>query len=305
MRVHDTPKMIEEMDRIALKYSKNKSPHLKHITRGFDNHVVVVDDSIVIKFPRNTRQNKRDKLEADMLGFLKNLNSPVLLPGYMGAGSTPHHYIYNLMPGEVLSIEEIKDFSEQKQQNLAKDWASFVHWFGKTMPVKKFNNMLKLNRVKPEDNFDQRFKRVLAEFNHSNYPSLTKVAKELYPKLLKLYPNGLNDSDRVIHNDLHPDNLLFVNNKLSAVLDFGDVCQGTVNQELKETTYISQKFMKLVVDQLNKLGETINPDKVLLWSQINKVASIIHRINASEIGLFEYNKKLLTDWFPDKDWSEL
>jgi hypothetical protein len=250
MSDHMAPHTDKAMEKVALEYSSSQKPLLRHITSGYDNHVVIVDDKFALRFPRDKEAQQRQALEAGVLGYLKDRRPPLMIPKPISQGFNPRHYVYSALPGRTIPGYGLLDFSGADLDALAKQYAIFVTWLAKAISPDTFKSILKKTAGKPDENWEEYIKRTVGKFASKKYPTLSALSKELINKFIKVYPEGLEKvADRVIHNDLHSDNMAFDGHKLVGVLDFGDMSLGTIEQELRYSYWVGSDFMKLIKTQ--------------------------------------------------------
>lgn len=89
---------------------------------------------------------------------------------------------------------------------------------------KEIDSILKIiNKKQSITSFDKDF------FKNSNY--LKKISAELNE------PKFFDNKKQLIHNDLHPQNVIFSKRKLSVILDFGGMKKGNILEDIGFTSY--------------------------------------------------------------------
>lgn len=299
----------EKLEAVAAGYADSTSPKFRHVTTGYDNQVLIVDNKFVLRFPRDEQAQKRQDLEAEVLTYLRDKHPPVPIPRLISRGSNPPHSVYTFLAGEHLNSDDLKAFSRRALNSLAEQMANFVAWLGDVINPQQFREMLIKTDSEPEENWDEYFSRTVRSFVNPAFPTVTALAKALYSEFSAAYPDGVaKTADRVVHDDLLTDNLMFRGRRLGGVLDFGDINIGTIEQELRCTFWVGQEFMEMVSAEVEELqNRPVAMDKIILWAHVSELASLIDRLLERERNSRSYERasKNLKLWFPEMDWSEL
>ena len=164
---------------------------------------------------------------------------------------SPEHHIsgYKLVEGKILTPEVFNKFTKEEQENLAKDIALFV----------KEMHALKLPDIEDlEINVLEDYKSDY-EYLKENIYSLIPIEAQTY--LDKFYKSILNNKNMInykkvlCHNDLSCNHILIKNNKLSGIIDFGDVA---ITDADKDFVYllIIHIFVYVLILNLNAYEET-------------------------------------------------
>ena len=76
-----------------------------------------------------------------------------------------------------------------------------------------------------------------------------------------------------MHDDLHTLNMMFEDNRLIGILDFGDTNVGTPEQELRQLYCINDDVMFAAVSEYQKLsGQELNVEALKLWAIMQELA---------------------------------
>lgn len=235
-----------------LKLVRYQNPNLSDgeidvLEDGWDHVIVVARNSIAYRFPRTKEQETKILVEAN---FLKTFSkeSPLKAPQLKIAHNDPldlTYATYKFIPGEKLSPEVFSKLSPPIKARIAFDLSGFLvnlHRF----PVRRAL-ALGLKQNNPKLYWQNR---------------LTKIKMQTFPKIkeaerswvLKLFSNFLRLLETqppkpvVCHNDLAPEHILYdpKNQKLSGIIDFGDLSLGDSAYDFQFEFDYGQKFLENV-----------------------------------------------------------
>jgi aminoglycoside phosphotransferase (APT) family kinase protein len=112
-------------------------------------------------------------------------------------------------------------------------------------------------------------------------PEQDAVAKEYYAKWQALPKTP----SFVVHDDLHTHNLLFVDNQLHGVLDFGDTTVGTAEQELRHLFWINDDTLQSGVRAYEQLaGRSLDIEASRVWAIVQELVAYGGRGSAGHTG---------------------
>ena len=141
---------------------------------------------------------------------------------------SPQHHIsgYKLVEGKILTPELFNGFTDDEQENLAKDIAQFI----------KEMHALKLPDIEDlEINVLEDYKSDYEYLKENIYSLIPVEAQNYLDKFYKsilINQNIINYKNVLCHNDLSCNHILVKNNKLSGVIDFGDVAITDADKDL-------------------------------------------------------------------------
>lgn len=205
----DIKKVIEK--EFDLKVTK-----MKKMGEGLESEAFLVNDTYIFKHSKHNEAFKSMAKEVEVLNYLDGKIS-VDIPKIEFYSPKRHISGYRLVEGEILTPKLFNDFTETEQENLAKDIALFV----------KEMHSLELPDIEDlEINVLEDYKSDY-EYLKENIYSLIPIEAQNY--LDKFYKSILNNKNMInykkvlCHNDLSCNHILIKNNKLSGIIDFGDV----------------------------------------------------------------------------------
>jgi aminoglycoside 2''-phosphotransferase len=295
--MHQQPRFIgndhpEIMRVISKQYPNAQS--VRHIKHGYENHIVIVDDKYVVRFPRSQEIWQRVKLERFVLSRLK---SP-LVPKIIEFSDAPPYLVQTFLPGRHISESEFRKLPLAVQQNIGSQIAEFAYSLHSSIGVNKFS--AERDKLIPQDNsngsYDDHLKEMLHDFT---FPTATQdeLAKRYFLAWRSISPS----KPLVSHDDLHIHNLLFQDNKLSGVVDFGAICVGTAEQEMRQVYRLSEAALTAAVKTYNNLAHTkLDPETSRIWATTQELSTYARELAArrTDHAAFKLASEHLALWFP-------
>ncbi len=258
------------------------------INQGQENLVIVVERTKSVRFPRNQELWQRGLAERNVLEQLSSLSLPA--PKLLSISENPAYIQTTFLGGKHLDADQIRNAPKTTQQQIGKEIASFAHTLHQTLSIKVIGPLL----VPPTWSYDEYLKRVLFERRNSNL-KIDALAKHFYNAWLH---KKASDKKVIVHDDLHTGNLLFDNDyHLVGVLDFGAVCIGSPEQDLRQTYRLGDEVFETAAATYERLsGHSFNRETAKLWTITQELASYC-REDSDEV----HNRALnnLRFWFPE------
>lgn len=273
------------------------------IDHGYDNIVIIVDESYAVRFPRNTKAYLRNVYETIVLSKLQSITNPVL-PVPLDSYLSPLAFVNRYVPGRHLNVDEIVSLPLSKKTELAEDFCNFVVDFQSRLSEKDIASAKEaagLGDVQ-EEPWPDYFKRMISGKPFQS-TDRQRVADSSYAKWMELV--DVNNRQTVVHDDLHVGNLLFDNdNRLSGVLDFGLCDVGTVEQEFRQLARISEELLNIASEKYIKItGRPVDLEAAKLWAIMQDLAAYNKYVDGegNPPGLVRA-RYYLNKWFPDVNW---
>ncbi len=292
----DNPRIIAnnkpKIDHIIRKLFQNAQT-IRHIEHGYENHIVLVDNKFVIRFPRNEAVWERSKLERYILS---QLDSP-LVQSVISYNDNPAYSVLTYLPGQNISESDFGQLPIVQQQKIGSQIAKFAHTLHTTLNVedfKKESNKLKA-QVDSGGTYAEHLREMLHDFTFPT-PEQDKIAKQFYKSWLAIKPS----KPVVVHDDLHVDNLLFENNELSGVIDFAATCVGTVEQELRQVYRLSDAALTSAAETYEQLaGTPVDIQAARIWAITQELATYARCHYNPENPAFQRAQAHLKLWFSE------
>jgi homoserine kinase type II len=262
---------IDEIKKICRLHGIDKVVEAKLLTSGFANRnykVITEKDSFFYRVCTQQKDAQNIIYEVDLLLELKKINFPTafLIPEKGGS------FISDSREGKVL-IYEFKEGSEPKlNHQTVKEIAKCVAKLNNFQEFEKYprKNIIHLDYcfelIKEFKTASLHYSKIYAYFEEQTEYLLRPVSANL--------PKGL------IHGDVFPDNTIFKNNRLSALIDFEEVCVDNLLMEIgmciNGFCFIDNKLdielMETFLFEYNKIRQITKKELELLYYYIQWAA---------------------------------
>lgn len=269
------------------------------IEHGYDNIVGLVDKKYAIRFPRYDKAYLRDLYEKYILRDLSSLKG-IKIPKVLGEAKNPPYIITSYVHGNHLSEEEISNWSLKEQKEFAQDIAKLAFSIHSSLSIQRVLEFQKKAGLTD-------FSFIEFALENARLPTLKqdKIAKRYYSQWKKLQSKN---PTIVTHNDLQTNNLMFINNKLSGVIDFGDAKVGRPEQDLRQMYRINDFILQSAVDEYEKIsGNTLDINACMVWAITQELAAYSYRLIENQIDHPGFKRAVshLQKWLPEGDWELL
>lgn len=289
----------------ALEIARARYPEatsLRLVDHGYDNIAVLVDEEVVLRFPRNAAALQRDEYERYILDNIQGANVGIDLPYVLDENKNPPYFITRFVPGEHLKPLAIRAFAPEVQRAIGAQVARFAFAVHAALPVDDLRSIrLRLQLDDQADgSWEVSIRKYVLEYAFPS-PSQDQVAKDYYRKWreLPMLPAV------VVHDDLHTDNLLFVDEHLRGALDFGDTTIGTAEQELRHLYWINEHALKSGIETYEQLaGRSLDIEASKVWAVMQELAAYGGRGSAGQFTHPSYIRARgnLNRWFHTDIW---
>jgi aminoglycoside 2''-phosphotransferase len=203
-----------------LKKIKKNFPQLSfrhsRLTGGWDNVVLILDNSIVFRFPKKG-QLKQFKRELNINPYLSTIIS-LPVPKFEYVPKDKSFVGYRIVKGDVVRPQEFKKFSPRRKQQIAKTLAQFLRQLH-SIPVSKARKF-GFSRAWSNKDADAWHERQANKV----YKKLKATEAAVLRKIIADKKYDYPFSPTVIHQDLTFDHVLFTKkNTVAGIIDFGDM----------------------------------------------------------------------------------
>lgn len=224
---------------------------------GIENLIIIVDEAWVVRFPRTEEIWQNSQAERYILDRLSS-ESNMPIPKLIRISEDPAYLITTFMKGSHLEIEQIRSLPKNTLRNIGKEMAEFAYRLHTSISTKEIRQFL----TAPSWSYDEYLKRVLFERQDPN-PKIDALAKRYYQAWL----DRKSGKQLVVHDDLHTGNLLFDDNYKLGVLDFGAVCIGTAEQDLRQAYRLGDEALESAALTYETLsGQPFDQETAKLWT---------------------------------------
>lgn len=245
--------MSEDSTKIFTDKIKSEFPDLKYnsaklVTHGWDNHIVILDNAFVFRFPRNDEYIKKFKTEANLIKYLQDEVS-ISIPNYKYLAKDKSFGGYPFIMGEVLTPELLQSQSDKVKEGIAMDLANFLTVIHQT-PKEVID---KMNIPNGSWNFEH-IKKLYEGIKETLYPVLSKQEVTWLDYQFQNYFSLKGEIKITLtHSDLGGDNILFdkKNGKVSGILDFADSEYTDSALDFARLLDYGEDFMRSVISHYN------------------------------------------------------
>jgi aminoglycoside phosphotransferase (APT) family kinase protein len=220
--------MVEELDNFVkeecfLQRIKEEFPEIewkthRYLTQGWDHVVIILDETLVFRAPKDSSYRRELKNEIQLLQYLKK-KVTVDIPNYIYVSRDKSFAGYNLVKGQELTASRFQQLSASEKERAASQLAEFITALHATP-----ESILKECHVKTEDQEEMyeelvRDTRALlySRLSEKYIQSIEEYFEELDTALSHDHPKAL------VHSDLIREHILWdAQRKQINIIDFSD-----------------------------------------------------------------------------------
>lgn len=195
---------------------------VRRVKVGEDHDVIVLDEKLIFRFPRNKAYKKTLATEIRLLRTLLRRSLPFAVPRYQYIAHDQSFGGYELIPGHKLTLAAFARLSPKEKTNFVREIASFLSALHR-LPTKTLFGST-------ETGWN------LARYRERYFKERRKVvAGAISPQLLRRIDDFFETTYRsiaeapamaVIHYDLRDEHILVRERQISGIIDFGDSTRG-------------------------------------------------------------------------------
>ncbi len=217
------------------------SAELNLLANGWDNVLYRLGAHHLVRLPRRAVAVELVVNEQRWLPELApHLPVPVPVPIFAGSPSPQFDRPWSIVPwfeGEPLGNRSMADVPVAVGARLAVDLAEFLHRLHRPAPD---NAPVNPYRGVP---LSTRSERTVAHLSPGSVAMAAVGSDRSADRLRARWVNALDQprwsgGDRWLHGDLHPLNMIWHEDRLAAVIDFGDICGGDPATDLAVAWYV-------------------------------------------------------------------
>jgi aminoglycoside 2''-phosphotransferase len=235
-------------DKIHSEFPNVKYNTAKMITHGWDNHVVILDNNLVFRFPKTDEYKKKFRSEVNLLNYLKG-KVAVLIPNYKYLSKDETFGGYTIIPGMELRVELLETQTSEVRKQIAKDLGDFlteVHMIP--------NGAIEKIGIDMEGDYywsPTYIKEMYDGIKEKIYPMIHKEEVEWIDFQFNHYFLLKGEIKRnLIHGDLSKDHIFFDTklSKISGIIDFADAEYADSAIEFSYLLDYGEEFMREVIN---------------------------------------------------------
>lgn len=274
-------------------------------THGYDNHIVITDDHIVYRFPRNEAALQKIRLEKAVLDHIAGKISSVKVPIFGELARDPvWHVSYRFIQGVTLNELSIKRLSISNLEGLGRCIGRFVAELQLAISAKEFKAIFdKIVSVGSKSHFESwgdYLQRAISRNTNLAIPDeVMSMVRDDLERLHRSYPEGF-DENVVTHDDLYGHNLVLdESNHLVAVIDFADIGLGDTSRELRQAWRTSLAlFDSACAEYQQATGLEVDINKAELWSKTGEWAGLLSKWDDKDHPSYKRAATNLIRWYP-------
>lgn len=304
----DLPQNFADVD-TARKIACDLYPNAQGITlvgHSHDNIVVLVDSSHAVRFPRDKNAYLRSLYENHILKQLQASKLSLVIPCILSEHTDPPYMITSFVSGKHISSATVRTFSNNERQAFSKSVAQFAYTMHSALVLDNEvakRKELKLDELADNEPWPIYYKKVVnnGDFSTSTQNQIAKKCYSEWNKLCAVAPTV------VVHDDLHTENMMFRDNRLIGIVDFGDTNVGTPEQELRQLYRISENVMLAAVQEYEQLsGRHLNIEAIKLWAIMKELADYSKALAAKNTDHHSFKRasRNLNTWLPEGQWGK-
>ena len=231
-----------------LQQIKNEFPQVEWkkyriLTHGWDHVVIILDEKLIFRFPKEKEYKEEFKNEIQLLKFLKT-RVKAGIPAYTFVSKNKSLAGYEMLNGRELKSSHYKRLTAEEKEKFAKQMADFLTDLHSTpnSAISKFNISV--------DNPSKDYKELANNTKKFLFPRLNKkevLAIQNYLGELKIALDQINYSNVLTHNDLSWEHILWDKNKVN-IIDLSDRSFGDPASDFTGLWEYGQKLVNRVYE---------------------------------------------------------
>ena len=202
---------------------KNDFPQIrweKHriLTHGFDHVIIILDEKIIFRFPKDKEYKSAFENEIQLLHYLKK-KVQVDIPKYNYISKDKSIAGYDMVSGRELTVSRFRRLTASEKDTIAKQLAKFIS----TLHATPKSIIIKYN-VRSE-NQETNYKNLVRDVKKLLFPQLRKQDIQAIEEYFAELKDALDHtySNALTHNDLTSAHILWdIKNKQVNIIDFSD-----------------------------------------------------------------------------------
>lgn len=217
----------------------------KYLDHGWDHYVIMLDNSIVFRFPKSEKIKKKLYNEIKLLNYL-NLRLKVGIPEYKYIAKDNSFAGYNMVPGQQLRLSLYVKLGMKKQSLFAQQMASFLTSLHQTPrpAIKRFHISRDVQR--------NIYQALIKSTRRYIFPRVSKKDVNLIQAYFDELRDSLKDKYQKVltHNDLAWEHILWEDKKNKVnIIDFTDRSLSDPASDFTGLLQYGEEFTKGVFDK--------------------------------------------------------
>jgi aminoglycoside phosphotransferase (APT) family kinase protein len=206
------------LQRIKEEFPEIKWKTYRYLTQGWDHVVIILDETVVFRAPKDSFYRRELKNEIQLLQYLKKKVN-VGIPHYIYVSRDESFAGYNLVKGRELTASRFQQLSASEKECAASQLAGFITALHATP-----ESILKKCQVKKE-NQEEMYEELVRDTRALVYPRLSKKYIQFIEEYFQELETALGHDHpyALVHNDLISEHILWdAQRKQINIIDFSD-----------------------------------------------------------------------------------
>jgi aminoglycoside phosphotransferase (APT) family kinase protein len=170
-----------------------QSSRRRIVDEGYENLIIIVDESYVVRFPRTEEVWNNSEVERYILQKLVT-TADMPIPKLLQISEDPAYLVMTYLTGHQVTTKQLRSLPATTLEEMGREIATFAHKLHTRLSVDE----TRLHITPPSWSYDEYLQRVLIARQDPN-PKLDTLAKKYY----ELWKQRKKTSEVVVHDDLH------------------------------------------------------------------------------------------------------
>lgn len=201
-----------------------KITKIRYLSSGDDSDAFLLNEQYVAKIPNRDSVRTAQKQEFDLYRFLETVNFSFQIPTVVY--QSERFNIMKYIKGEHITYEQYHKLGEKEKDALAFDEATFLKELH-SVEIDCSRDLFSDAQVNKKDKFLRDKKKLISILKKEQL-----LTSEILEHIEAIYENILSNAVAfqytpcLVHNDFSANNMIFRENRLFGVIDFGDFIVG-------------------------------------------------------------------------------
>lgn len=279
-------------DHLAVIQQLYPQSEVQFLASGEVSDVYLVDGTYTVRFPRLEKKRATLAYEQQILTWLDG-KLDVAIPRVLQSAPDGGYMVATFVEGEVYEPQRVAAFTDDQKVQLGTHLAKFIVQLNQALDVQTVRQAQ--DKLHPDYAEYVSYERYYDEIERIAQASSSPVAKKfLSYATIRERISEESTPQIVVHGDLHAGNLVFEDDELSGILDFGDIGPGTIYDELRPMYSMGEEIVQTVIRQLNGAFGSIDIASVREYATMHEL-SVLLRSNSSQQRV-QVARDLLRTW---------
>ena len=245
-----------------------------YIDSGKVNHAVILDDSLIFRFPREKECEEFLNLEIELLAILKSYIS-IPIPHYAYVAKDRSFAGYDFIQGESLTKEMLNNLIISEQEKISDDLATFLSELH-NIPTDKVSHL----NIRKDMWNEKNLLSLENQVHEYLQPRLSKEEISKIEKHLEISKKLLVDKINpvLVHQDIYGRNILIKDGRVSGIIDFNQPSIADPAQDFEGLIEFGEKFVENIFEKYQDhkdknflLRVRLYFERMALWTMVGSL----------------------------------